>query len=176
MKSLEIKTVDELVTLIQVCVWAIVAVILMVVFGGIVGSMLYSVMFVGQPMKSMSPIDQAFTKMLNDIVLIMASSITTIISMFAVNKASKAIAEKIAPSVLPPPTTPPAPAPSPAPVAPVAPHPSSAMPDFNWMGLAPVQFDEEWRAPPPPTTPPDHLHPEREEIANERAAAAREGQ
>lgn len=176
MKSLEIKTVDELVTLIQVCVWAIVAVILMVVFGGIVGSMLYSVMFVGQPMKSMSPIDQAFTKMLNDIVLIMASSITTIISMFAVNKASKAIAEKIAPSVLPPPTTPPAPAPSPAPVAPVAPQPSSTMPDFNWMGLAPVQFDEEWRAPPPPTTPPDHLHPEREEIANERAAAAREGQ
>lgn len=173
MKALEIKTVDELVTLIQVCVWAIVAVILMVVFGGIVASMLYSVMFVGQPMKAMSPIDQAFTKMLNDIVLIMASSITTIISMFAVNKASKAIAEKIAPSVLPPPPPPPAPAPTPAPVAPVAPA-GGGMPDFNWMGLAPVQFDEEWRAPPPPTTPPDHLHPEREEIANERAAAKAE--
>ncbi len=173
MKALEIKTVDELVTLIQVCVWAIVAVILMVVFGGIVASMLYSVMFVGQPMKAMSPIDQAFTKMLNDIVLIMASSITTIISMFAVNKASKAIAEKIAPSVLPPQPPPPAPAPTPAPVAPVAPA-GGGMPDFNWMGLAPVQFDEEWRAPPPPTTPPDHLHPEREEIAQERAAARAE--
>ncbi len=173
MKALEIKTVDELVTLIQVCVWAIVAVILMVVFGGIVASMLYSVMFVGQPMKAMSPIDQAFTKMLNDIVLIMASTITTIISMFAVNKASKAIAEKIAPSVLPPPPPPAAPAPTPAPVAPVAPA-GGGMPDFNWMGLAPVQFDEEWRAPPPPTTPPDHLHPEREEIANERAAAKAE--
>lgn len=171
MKALEIKTVDELVTLIQVCVWAIVAVILMVVFGGIVASMLYSVMFVGQPMKAMSPIDQAFTKMLNDIVLIMASSITTIISMFAVNKASKAIAEKIAPSVLPPP----APAPVAPPSAPVPPPPpQSSMPDFNWMGLAPVQFDEEWRAPPPPTTPPDHLHPEREEIAQERAAARSE--
>ncbi len=172
MKALEIKTVDELVTLIQVCVWAIVAVILMVVFGGIVASMLYSVMFVGQPMKAMSPIDQAFTKMLNDIVLIMASSITTIISMFAVNKASKAIAEKIAPSVLPPPAPAPVAPPS-APVPPPPPQPSS-MPDFNWMGLAPVQFDEEWRAPPPPTTPPDHLHPEREEIANERAAAKAE--
>lgn len=173
MKSLEIKTVDELVTLIQVCVWAIVAVILMVVFGGIVGSMLYSVMFVGQPMKAMSPIDQAFTKMLNDIVLIMASSITTIVSMFAVNKASKAIAEKLAPSVLPPQPPPPTPAPAPVPVAPVAPA-GGGMPDFNWMGLAPVQFDEDWRAPPPPTTPPDHLHPEREEIANERAAARAE--
>lgn len=172
MKALEIKTVDELVTLIQVCVWAIVAVILMVVFGGIVASMLYSVMFVGQPMKAMSPIDQAFTKMLNDIVLIMASSITTIISMFAVNKASKAIAEKIAPSVLPPPAPAPVAPPS-APVPPPPPQPSS-MPDFNWMGLAPVQFDEEWRAPPPPTTPPDHLHPEREEIAQERAAARAE--
>ena len=174
MKSLEIKSVEELVRLIQVCVWAFVAVILMIVFGGIVGSMLYSVMFVGQPMKSMSPIDQAFTKMLNDIVLIMASSITTIISMFAVNKASQAIAEKIAPSLGIPPSTPPA-APTPtAPVTPVGPQSGGGMPDFNWMGLAPVQFDEEWRAPPPPTTPPDHLHPEREEIAQERAAARAE--
>jgi len=168
MKHLEIKSVDDLVKLIQVCVWAVVVVILMFVFGGIVSSFLYSIMFVGQPMKSMSPIDQAFTKMLNDIVLIMASSITTIISMFAVNKASQAVAEKLAPSLGIPPTTPP------APVAPVAPQPTSGMPNFNWMGSAPVQFDEEWRAPPPPTTPADHLHPEREEIAYERAAAAKE--
>jgi hypothetical protein len=174
MKAFEIKTVDELVTLIQVCVWAVVAVVLMLVFGGIVSSFLYSVMFVSQPMKAMSPIDQAFTKMLNDIVLIMASSITTIISMFAVNKGAKAVAEKVAPSMGILPSTPPAaPAPTPAPVAPVAPA-GGGMPDFNWMGLAPVQFDEEWRAPPPPTTPPDHLHPEREEIANERAAARAE--
>lgn len=168
MKHLEIKSVDDLVKLIQVCVWAVVVVILMFVFGGIVSSFLYSIMFVGQPMKSMSPIDQAFTKMLNDIVLIMASSITTIISMFAVNKASQAVAEKLAPSLGIPPTPPP------ATVAPVAQQPTSAMPDFNWMGSAPVQFDEEWRAPPPPTTPADHLHPEREEIAYERAAAAKE--
>jgi hypothetical protein len=167
MKHLEIKSVDDLVKLIQVCVWAVVVVILMFVFGGIVSSFLYSIMFVGQPMKSMSPIDQAFTKMLNDIVLIMASSITTIISMFAVNKASQAVAEKIAPSLGIPPNAPPPQAPAPA-------APTSAMPDFNWMGSAPVQFDEEWRAPPPPTTPADYLHPEREEISYERAAAAKE--
>ena len=115
----EIKSVDELVTLIQVCAWAFVVLVVMLVFGGTVASMLYSVMFVGQPMKSMSPIDQAFTKMLNDIVLLMAGSISTLV------------------------------------------------------GLTPTEFDEDWRAPPPPTTPPDYEDPSREDIANERAAAAR---
>ena len=166
MNSLEIKTVDDLVRLIQVCVWGFVIFVLMMVLGGIVASMLYSIILVGQPMKSMAPIDSAFTKMLNDIVLILASSVTTIVSMFAVNKGSQALAEKIAPTLGIPPTTPAA-APVAAPAAPVA----TVMPDFNWMGTAPVKFDEEWRAPPPPTTPPDHLHPEREEIAHERAAA-----
>lgn len=165
MKGFEIKTVDELVFLIQACVWATVAIILMFVFGGIVSSMLYSVMFVGQPMKAMSPIDQAFTKMLNDIVLIMSSSITTIISMFAVQKGAKALAEKIAPTIGIPPSNPP-----PCPIASPTP-PKPGMPDFNWMGLAPVQFDEEWRAPPPPTTPPDYVDPAHAEIAAERAAA-----
>jgi len=32
-------------------------------------------------------------------------------------------------------------------------------------------LDEEWRAPPPPTTPPDYVDPEKENIANERALA-----
>lgn len=163
--KLEFKTVDELVLLIQVCAWAFVVFIVMMVFGGTVASMLYSVMFVGQPMKSMSPIDQAFTKMLNDIVLLMAGSISTLVGMFAINKGARALAEKIAPAVV---TPPPPPGPVPVPAA-----PASGMPDFNWMNLAPVQFDEDWRAPPPPTTPPDHLDPAREEIAQERAAAAR---
>jgi hypothetical protein len=175
MKHLKIETVEELVKLIQVIVWGFVVFVLMLVLGGIVGSMVYSVMFIAQPMKAMSPIDQAFTKMLNDIVLILASSVTTIVSMFAVNKASQAIAEKIAPTLGIPPTTPPQPqavAPSVTPVTTA----TGVMPDFNWMGTAPVQFDEEWRAPPPPTTSPDHLHPEREEIAQERAAAEMEKQ
>jgi hypothetical protein len=160
MKYLEIKTVDDLVRIIQVCVWGFVVFVLMLVLGGIVGSMLYSVIFITQPIKTMAPIDQAFTKMLNDIVLILASSVTTIVSMFAVNKGSQALAEKIAPTLGIPPTTPPSPSPQ-----------SSAMPNFNWMGITNPQLDEEWRAPPPPTTPPNHEHPEREEIAHERAAA-----
>lgn len=158
MKNLEIRTIEDLVKLIQVLVWAFVIAILMLVFGGIVMSMLYSVIFISQPMKAMSPIDSAFTKMLNDIVLIMASSITTIVSMFAVNKASQAVAEKIAPALGIPPSTPPA-------------APTSAMPNFNWMGLEPAKFDEEWRAPPPPTTPANYVDPSFEEIARERAAA-----
>jgi hypothetical protein len=160
MKYLEIKTVDDLVRIIQVCVWGFVVFVLMLVLGGIVGSMLYSVIFITQPIKTMAPIDQAFTKMLNDIVLILASSVTTIVSMFAVNKGSQALAEKIAPNLGIPPTTPPSPAPQ-----------ASSMPNFNWMGITNPQLDEEWRAPPPPTTPPDHMHPEREEIAQERATA-----
>ena len=66
MKALEIKSVEELVKLIQVVVWGFVVFVLMMVLGGIVGSMLYSVIFVTQPIKTMAPIDQAFTKMLND--------------------------------------------------------------------------------------------------------------
>ena len=156
----EIKTVDELVTIIQAVVWAVVVIVLMFVFGGIVSSMLYSVIFVTQPIKSMAPIDQAFTKMLNDIVLIMASSITTIVSMFAVNKGAKALAEKIAPAVITPPPTTPVPVSAPQSVT------SNDLP--VWVN---PPLDEEWRAPPPPTTPPDYIDPEKEKIANERALA-----
>lgn len=176
MKMLEIKTVDDLVRLIQVCVWAFVVVILMMVFGGIVSSMLYSVIFVSQPIKSMAPIDQAFTKMLNDIVLIMASSITTIVSMFAVNKGSKALAEKIAPNFGIPPTQtcppygggyPPPPAPTSYASSPViAGQPFGQMP--VWVN---PELDESWTPGPPPVTGEDHLHPERGDIAMERAIA-----
>lgn len=180
MNMLEIKTVDDLVRLIQVCVWAFVVVILMMVFGGIVSSMLYSVIFVSQPIKSMAPIDQAFTKMLNDIVLIMASSITTIVSMFAVNKGSQALAEKLAPSLgLPPPTQtcPPSGNANPSPPAPtsfgaspvIAGQPFGQMP--VWVNPA---LDESWTPGPPPTTSDDHEHPERADIAMERAIARNE--
>ena len=154
----EIKTVEELVTIIQAFVWAFVVIVLMFVFGGIVSSMLYSVIFVSQPIKTMAPIDQEFTKMLNDIVLIMASSITTIVSMFAVNKGSKALAEKIAPAVL---TTPP----------PSAPQAITSNDLPVWVN---PPLDEEWRAPPPPTTPADYIDPAKEEIAQERALARAE--
>jgi hypothetical protein len=156
MKYLEIRTVDDLVRVIQVCVWAFVVFVLMLVLGGIVGSMLYSVIFVTQPIKTMAPIDAAFTKMLNDIVLILASSVTTIVAMFAVNKGSQALADKIAPSLGIQPT-------------PVPTPPSGALP--IWVN---PPLDEEWRAPPPPTTPPDYVDPAKVEIAEERALARAE--
>lgn len=159
MKYLEIRTVDDLVRVIQVCVWAFVIFVLMLVLGGIVMAMLYSVIFVTQPIKTMAPIDAAFTKMLNDIVLILASSVTTIVSMFAINKGSQMLAEKIAPSLGIAPSNPP-----PTPSA-----PSGALP--VWVN---PPLDEEWRAPPPPTTPPDFIDPAKEEIAQERAAARAE--
>jgi len=162
--ELKIQTVDELVLLIQVIAWSFVVFVLMSVFGGTVGSMLWSVMFNQQPMKSMAPIDMAFTKMLNDVMLLMTGSVTTLIGMFAINKGARALAEKLAPTLVTP--TPAAPAVVPAP------NPTN----FNWMGFQNPEFDEEWRAPPPPTTPPNYEHPEREEIAHERAAAKLEAE
>ena len=164
--NVKIETVEDLVTVIQVCAWAFVVTVIMFVFGGTVFSMLYSVIFVSQPIKTMAPIDQAFTKMLNDIVLILASSVTTIVSMFAVNKGIQSAAEKIAPSLGIPPTTPTTPLPVSAPQS-----VTSSYPNFNWMGFQNPELDETWRPGPPPTTAEDYLHPEREEIANERALA-----
>jgi hypothetical protein len=43
--------------------------------------------------------------------------------------------------------------------------------DFNFNGFKNPELDEEWRAPPPPTTPADFVDPSKEEIAHERAAA-----
>jgi hypothetical protein len=133
--------------------------------------MLYSVTFVGQPMKTMAPIDMAYTKMLNDIVLLMTGSITTLIGMRVARKASEMISNKVSatliPAASPAVTTPPSPVPeSPASVpAPAASSLSSVMPDWNWMGWTNPQFDENWSPPPPPTTPADHLEPEDERQA-----------
>lgn len=152
-------------------VWAFVVCIVMLVFGGLVFTMLYSVTFVGQPMKTMAPIDLAYTKMLNDIVLLMTGSITTLIGMRVAKKASEMIASKVSPALVTPtpttPSTPPAPACAPQTVTP----PASVMPDFNWMGWTNPQFDESWTPPPPPTTPADHLEPaeDREALAEARA-------
>lgn len=161
--ELKIKTVDDLVLLIQVMAWSFVVFVLMAVFGGTVASMIWSVMFNQQPMKSMAPIDQAFTKMLNDVMLLMTGSVTTLIGMFAINKSARALAEKLAPAII---------TPTVAQTVASAPQPvPQTLPDFNWMGFQNPELDETWRAPPPPTTPPNYDHPEREEIANERAAA-----
>ena len=162
------QTTDELIAFCEVLVWAFVVCVVMLVFGGLVFTMLYSVTFVGQPMKTMAPIDMAYTKMLNDIVLLMTGSITTLIGMRVAKKASEMIANKVAPVLVPP--TPPAPAPAVTPVVTPAPSPS-VIPDWNFMGYKNPDLDESWVPPPPPTTPADHLEPdhEREELAAARA-------
>lgn len=146
-------------------IWGFVVVVVMLVFAGITASMLYSVIFVTQPIKTMAPIDQAFTKMLNDIVLLIVGGIGGIMSKRAVRTAAEALSGN---------QPPPAAAPNPQPAAP-APQPAapSVMPDFNWMGYANPQLDETWTPGPPPTTPPSHL--ESDEYRSE-LALAREAQ
>ena len=152
---------------IEVRVWATVVIIVTVILAGIVIFMLYSLAFVVQPIKSMAPIDMAFSKMLNDIVLLIVGGIGGVMS----RKGVQAIADKLsAPAPTPPVVT------SPSSTTTLVAPPSSitGMPDFNFMGFKNPDLDENWRPPPPPTTPPDYIHPEREDIAQERAAARSE--
>ena len=151
---------------IETRVWATVVIIVTIILAGIVIFMLYSLAFVVQPIKSMAPIDQAFSKMLNDIVLLIVGGIGGVMS----RKGVQAVADKL---TTPAPTTP-----TPAPTTPiVTPTPTpSGMPDFNFMGFKNPELDESWRAPPPPTTPADYIDPSKEDIANERAVAKLEVQ
>lgn len=156
------QTTDELIAFCEVMVWAFVVCIVMLVFGGLVFTMLYSVTFVQQPLKTMAPIDMAYTKMLNDIVLLMTGSITTLIGMRVAKKASEMIANKVAPVLVP------SAAPTPTPVVnSSAPVVNSSVPDWNFMGYKNPELDESWVPPPPPTTAPNHL-----ESDDERAAMA----
>ena len=151
---------------IETRVWATVVIIVTIILAGIVIFMLYSLAFVVQPIKSMAPIDMAFSKMLNDIVLLIVGGIGGVMS----RKGVQAVADKL---TTPAPTTP-----TPAPTTPiVTPTPTpSGMPDFNFMGFKNPELDESWRAPPPPTTPADYIDPSKEDIANERAVAKLEVQ
>ena len=147
-------TAEEL----EVRTWSFVVIVVTFILAGIVAFMLYSLAFVTQPLKSMAPMDQAFAKMLNDIVLLVVGGIGGVMS----RKGVQAIADKVSP-----PPQPQAVAPSPSP----APTVSSGMFDFNFNGFKNPDLDEEWRAPPPPTTPANYVDPALEEIAHERAAA-----
>ena len=149
---------------IEVRIWGFVVITVTLILCFIVVSMLYSVTFVTQPIKSMAPIDQAYTKMLNDIVLLIVGGIAGVMS----KRATGAIAKAIAPT-----PTPPAPAPAAGGEPPKPPaHPVT--PDWNWMGYQNPELDESWVPPPPPATPASHIPPEAEEIAQERAAARSE--
>jgi hypothetical protein len=141
---------------IEVRIWGFVVVMITVILAGIVFALLYSVTFVVQPIKSMAPIDQAYTKMLNDIVLLIVGGIGGIVGKRAVGAVTNAI-------------NPPSP-PASVPVATVATVvPSNAMP--VWVN---PPLDETWTPPPPPTTPPTHLEPD--SVREEISLARKEGQ
>lgn len=145
----------------EVRIWGFVVVVVTLILAGIVFALLYSVTFVVQPIKSMAPIDMAYTKMLNDIVLLVVGGIGGVMSRKGIQAASQALAGG--------PTTPPVvsvPVPSNT--------PSVSQPvnqGMNWMNFKNPDLDESWVPPPPPTTPPTHLESDdvREEIANARA-------
>ena len=153
---------------IEVRIWGFVVVMITLILAGIVIALLYSVTFVTQPIKSMAPIDQAYTKMLNDIVLLIVGGIGGIVGKRAVSgmtsKASpptnSAVATNTATQTA-------------APQAYCAPSTTVSMPDFNWMGYKNPELDETWTPGPPPTTPPEHQEPEedRAEIAAARKEA-----
>ena len=146
-------------------IWGFVVVMITLILAGIVFSLLYSVTFVTQPIKSMAPIDQAYTKMLNDIVLLIVGGIGGVVG----KKGVGAVAQNLAgPAPTAPATATPA-APAPQPVA-SAPAATGGMPNFNWMGYQNPELDETWTPGPPPTTPPEHLEDdaERETLATAR--------
>jgi hypothetical protein len=160
-------TAEEL----EVRVWGFVVVMITLILAGIVFALLYSVTFVTQPIKSMAPIDQAYTKMLNDIVLLIVGGIGGIVGKRAVSTAAKtfnppptksAVATNTATQTA-----------SQQHQAYCAPTTTVSMPDFNWMGYKNPDLDETWTPGPPPTTPPDHQEPEedRAEIAAARKEA-----
>lgn len=151
---------------IEVRIWGFVVVMITLILTFIVFALLYSVTFVTQPIKSMAPIDQAYTKMLNDIVLLIVGGIGGIVGKRAVGSAVNAMSGGTPPAPAPAAITPPVPAPQPAP----APAPST-MPNFNWMGYQNPELDESWTPGPPPTTPPEHMEDEAE---REVLAAARQ--
>lgn len=147
---------------LEVRIWGFVVVAVTLILCFIVVSLLYSVTFVTQPIKSMAPIDMAYTKMLNDIVLLIVGGIGGVMSKRAVGAAAQAIAGP--PPVTSPVTAGTGPAAAPAPV----------QQGFNWMSFQNAALDETWTPPPPPTTPPDHQEPdhEREAMALARKEAA----
>ena len=145
---------------LEVRIWGFVVVMITIILFGIVFSLLYSVTFVTQPIKSMAPIDQAYTKMLNDIVLLIVGGIGGIVGKRAVGAVTSTTPT---PQISAPPT--PVPAPPSPPATSTWTSPSGALP--AWVN---PPLDETWTPPPPPTTPPQHLESDsvREEIATAR--------
>ena len=152
-------SMNDKIQLVETYVWASVVLIVTIILAGIVIAMLYSVTFITQPIKSLAPIDQAYLKMMNDIVLLIVGGIGGVMSRKGVQAISDRVSTPTPPATVSTPSTPVS-APSSPP-----PAPSNALP--VWVN---PPLDESWTPPPPPTTPPQHLESDsvREEIAAAR--------
>jgi len=144
---------------IEVRVWGFVVIAVTCILCFIVVALLYSVTFVTQPIKSMAPIDMAYTKMLNDIVLLIVGGIGGVIGKKGVGAVVNAVS--------PPPVT------QLIPASPVQQPTQQSAQNLNWMNFQNPSLDESWTPPPPPTTPAnlqeqDH---EREALALARKEA-----
>jgi len=155
---------------IEVRVWGFVVISVTCILCFIVVALLYSVTFVTQPIKSMAPIDQAYTKMLNDIVLLIVGGIGAVMGKKAVGSAAKAFGGQQ----------------SMQPMGQcmgqpmqgygqqygysnnhgftsstngIPSQPFGAMP--TWTN---PELDESWTPGPPPDTPPDHLEDDHERV------------
>jgi hypothetical protein len=162
---------------IEVRIWGFVVVAVTCILCFIVVALLYSVTFVTQPIKSMAPIDQAYTKMLNDIVLLIVGGIGGVMSKRAVAAGAKAFSPQ--PPMMQQPMC-----------QPMMGGYGMATPGYSNnhgfnastngipsqpFGAMPIwknpELDESWTPGPPPTTPPDHLEDDHE---REQLAAARQ--
>jgi hypothetical protein len=157
----------------EVRVWGFVVIVVTCILCFIVIALLYSVTFVTQPIKSMAPIDQAYTKMLNDIVLLIVGGIGGVMTKRAAGAVSKAFGTPNQPQMMQPMCQPMG-----------GSYGSSYAPSQSAYGLPSQPFgampvwknpelDESWTPGPPPTTPPDYLEDdqEREELAQARKEA-----
>ena len=122
-------TIEE----VETYVWGFVVIMVTLILCFIVVALLYSVTFVTQPIKSMAPIDMAYTKMLNDIVLLIVGGIGGVIGKKGVGTALNAIQGT--------PTPPPTPTSPPVVQAPVSTwSPTTSAP--NWLNFKNPDLDE----------------------------------
>jgi len=157
----------------EVRVWGFVVIVVTCILCFIVIALLYSVTFVTQPIKSMAPIDQAYTKMLNDIVLLIVGGIGGVMTKRAAGAVSKAFGSSNQPQMMQPMCQPMGGSYGSSYASPQSAYGLPSQP----FGAMPVwknpELDESWTPGPPPTTPPDHLEDdqEREELAQARKEA-----
>ena len=158
---------------IEVRIWGFVVVAVTCILCFIVVALLYSVTFVTQPIKSMAPIDQAYTKMLNDIVLLIVGGIGGVMSKRAVAAGAKAFSPQPPQPMMQQPICQPMQYGQAASSNYAPPQSAYGLPSQPF-GAMPVwknpELDESWTPGPPPTTPPEHMEPDedREEIAAAR--------